>query len=1023
MNYKIDELNKAKAQLKNSEIKTKEINWIQRGPANVGGRTRAIIVDPDDTTNKTWYAGAATGGIWKTTDGGNSWEDLTKDFTNLSVNALAMSESNTNVIYAGTGESFPGGTFLKGNGIWKTTDKGISWTQLATTATNEDFAYVNRIIIDPSNEDIVLAATEKGILKTTDGGNSWNKVYSSNTGVEDLIKDPTDFNVLFAGENSYGIIRSTDAGETWTNSSNGIGAGKRFEVAISNVDHNYVFTSVEVADTVTNVYISEDNGINWKKFNDTQNFLGGQGMYDNAITAHPYNFDEVFVAGVDIWKLKFNGSETESSPDVLQAYTENTNFLSFINYGGPFLDGGMSYDEGTNLISTDWSSIEIRFGPGISQKAHRFTVPPNSTSGVDASNYSYQDYIDVPFQVWDTDNNRQLMVSFRDQEADGEFNLYERTSDAYGELGREYIFINAVEYDSNTPNENITQNGGHLYKNLYMFWPTLTEGATWDPDNLPESKVIVKYGTQTLISGEKTCIADAYWNYGGANSYNQNVGYGTTSIPGVHPDHHNLTIIPTDDSNFILIEGNDGGLAYSGNNGVTINQIPNNYITTQFYGVAKHPTKNEYIGGMQDNGTWQSPSGEDASSSSRYLFRIGGDGFEALWNTENPNLMLGSLYNNNIKYSTDGGSSWSSPSGITYNDGPFITRLSVSKEDPNLVFAVRAGGIYRSINFGKNWSKEDIEDNWVIDNTISSSHNIEVSLANGKYVWAGGGMASEYGLQMQLSSDYGKTFTALPNYNKVSMDAYCSAIATHPYDEKTAYVLFSLKGKPKVLRTKNLGQTWEDISGFETNSVSSNGFPDVVVNCLLVMPHDANIIWVGTDIGLFESTDNGESWHIANNGLPNVSVYDMHISGHQVVVATHGRGIWTVDIPEIDNSTYITSLEAMDDGSLKITSDLKVDYDSIEVFINNKKVSSVLSPSTGSYDFITDNTEKEDKISAYIIGYISDTSYKSNTLYREFELVNPNLGDEPFIVFPSPTTGILNIAYDDINISSIGIYD
>ncbi|MBN2757095.1 MAG: T9SS type A sorting domain-containing protein [Bacteroidales bacterium] len=1014
MNYKTIELNKALQNLKSKKgLKAAPLPWIQRGPANVGGRTRAIIIDPDDATHQTWFASAATGGIWKTTDGGNTWSHLSESFSNLAINALAMAESNHNVIYAGTGESFPGGTYLKGNGIWKSVDKGLNWTQLSSTI-NENFAYVNRLIVDPADANIVIAATSKGILKSTDGGSSWTEVHFSNTGVEDIVADPTTFNTIIAGENSIGILRSTDAGNTWTISSNGLGAGDRYEVDFSPVNHNNVFTSVNVSSTVSNVYFSEDNGINWKKFNDTQNFLGGQGEYDNIIAAHPYNADEAFIGGVDVWKVKFNGTETTSAPQVLTVYSENTSFLSFVNYGGAYLGGGMSDDNGTSLSPSDWVSIEVRFGTGLTQKAHRFYVPDGATSGVAATSYTYQDYVDVPFQVWDITNNKQLMVSFRDQERDGEFNLYKRIGENYGELGREYIYINAVEYNATTADANIAVTGGHAYKALYMIWPTLAEGETWTPATLPTSKIVANYGTITLKAGVKTSIADSYGNYGGPNGYDQGTGFGTTEIPGLHPDHHSINIIPTGSGNFIWVDGNDGGIGVSYDNGTTLDQIPTNYITTQFYGVAKNPQANEYIGGMQDNGTWQSAVGEEASSTSDYFFRIGGDGFECLWHATDPNLMLGSVYNNSIRRSANKGSSWAYPSGITSGDGPFITRLSASKENPDMVFAVGGTGIYKSINFGSTWTKKSILTNWVNANGVTSSHNIEVSLANGKIVWAGGGMATSNGLQVQVSSNYGESFTAVPNYSTVDMNAYTSGIATHPTDPNTAYVLFSLSEKPKVLRTTDLGQTWTDISGFGTGTVSTNGFPDVVTHCLLVMPYDANTIWVGTDIGLFESTDNGTTWHIADNGLPPVSVYDMQIVGNQVVIATHGRGIWSVDIAEIDNATFISSFIGVGQLNTEVNTNLNVAYDKVELYINDVLESTLTAPATGITD-IPYVAPSEGDYNAYIIGYIGANQYKSNSIDLKLDLTgfasNENI-ETNFNIYPNPSNGFINFDID-----------
>ncbi|WP_372641808.1 T9SS type A sorting domain-containing protein [Ancylomarina sp.] len=979
MNYKTLELQKA---LENSP-KTKSakvaLEFIQRGPANVGGRTRAIIVDPDDSNKNTWFAGSATGGIWKTTDGAENWTNLSNDLTNLSVNALAMSNSNHDIIYAGTGESFPGSAQNLGNGIWKSVDRGVNWTQLESTSTNEKFGYINRLWVNPINADIVIAATEYGIFKTTNGGTDWTQVYESdpvNNGVEDLAAYSTARDTIFAGENRKGILRTVNGGSSWELFSKGLAAGTRYELAVSPVNRNFVYTSVNISEAASEVFLSVDNANSWVKFNSTDNFLGGQGGYDNTIAAHPFIDSVVFVAGVNMWKLAFNKTTTENAKAVKAAYTENTDFLSFVGFGGIYLEGGLSTEEGTGILSSDWTSVEIRFGKGISQKAHRFIVPDNKTSGVAAAEYSYVDYVDVPFQVWDITNNKQLMVSFRDQEKDGKFNLYSRNgdSDAYGDLGREYIFINAIEYKAEAADATIAVAGGHLKKALYMIWPELKNGAVWDAENLPTSKIVVEYGGIEVFDGEKSSVTDAYGNNGGANNYDQGAGMGNTIIPGVHPDHHNITIVPLDGTNFRIINGNDGGIGVSEDNGVTFTQKPNNYITTQFYGVAKNPNANEYIGGMQDNGTWQSASEEDASSSSNYYFRLGGDGFECLWHGKDSKKLLGSIYYNAIYKSLDGGANWSSVNGIADDDGPFVTKLSASKLHPDVVFAVAKDGVYKSNDFGANWELKKIEEYW---QGVSSQHNVEVSLADPDIVWAGAAMVTDGNYKIYVSKDEGETFSAVNEYAEKDMRSFISGIATHPNQASTAYLLFSNSQSPKILRTTDLGQNWEDISGFGTGDVSTNGFPDVVTHCMLVMPHDSNILWAGTEIGLFESTDNGVSWHAVIGNIPPVSIYDMQIVGNQVVFATHGRGVWTVDILEIDHIPVISELKEVQDKVINLNTEIKVDYEKFEIYINDEIYQSFETPEIGEQSFpIT--VDQTGVYKFHLIGYINQETYKSN---------------------------------------------
>ncbi|MCG8696539.1 MAG: hypothetical protein MI922_00685, partial [Bacteroidales bacterium] len=557
--------------------------------------------------------------------------------------------------------------------------------------------------------------------------------------------------------------------------------------------------------------------------------------------------------------------------------TNTASFLDFIPFNGNVLNGINTGDneEATNLVKEDWVSIEIRFGPGITQKAHRFYVPMEATSGVAASSYTYIDYVEVPFQVWDVTNNKQLMCSFRDQERDGKFNLYERASEdasAYGELGREYLFINSVEYDSLNPNANIAKTGGRSYKMIYFFWPTLAENGIWDTDNLPGSNLRIDYGYPVSRMGNLYNVADAYGYFGGPNGYDQGSGYGETVIPGFHPDHHELLPIPINETTgeFWILNSNDGGLGLSKDGGVTFKQIAKGLITTQFYHASKKPGAMEFIGGMQDNGTWQSTPGQNASRNSEYYFRYGGDGFGTIWNPKYDKLLLVSGYNNNIAYSKDGGLSFErkiggieiiEQNGSAILDGPFLTKLEIIPSKPDTVFAIGRTGLYYTYDFTRHdWKFKFMGNGWNEYDEATSNHQVKVSIADNSVIWAGAGMmGSDW--RLFVSQNYGTSWSSVkaPSF---SMPFLFSGFETHPTDKNTAYALYGAYGQPKILRTTDLGQTWEDISGV------GNGFPDVACHSLFVFPNNTNRIWAGTEIGIFESMDNGATWNILNSDLP-----------------------------------------------------------------------------------------------------------------------------------------------------------
>ncbi len=383
---------------------------------------------------------------------------------------------------------------------------------------------------------------------------------------------------------------------------------------------------------------------------------------------------------------------------------------------------------------------------------------------------------------------------------------------------------------------------------------------------------------------------------------------------GVHVDHHNILLVPRNkvDGSFLFISANDGGVAFSKDGGASFLQTGDTFKeecddpfcnttieyetatgfnTSQFYGVDKQNGSDRFVAGTQDNGSWVSPS--DPSASTAWNAAPGGDGFEAIWHYHKTNQLVESSQFNSVFRSDNRGVSWRALE--LPGDGPFLTRLAGSQQDPDLIYAVSNLGVLKSFDFGDHWQVIEMPGTWRFEGLGTP---IRIALANPNIVWTGSGLREN--ADMAVSTDGGTNFNVISRYEQATL-GIATNIATHPLHDSTAYFLFSQADGPKIIRTTNLGKNLEDITGFVSNRDKSlNGYPDVATYSLVVMPYDDQVLWAGTEIGLFESTDAGGTWHLADNGLPNVAIYDMKIVNEQVVLATHGRGIWTVALPELE---------------------------------------------------------------------------------------------------------------------------
>lgn len=306
--------------------------WTERGPDNVGGRTRALMIDPNDATKKTVWAGSVGGGLWKTTDVTAAtpvWTQINDFFSNIAITALAYHPGNTQVMYFGTGEGFFNADGIRGLGIWKSSDGGASWSQLIATNNSSLFYYINRLAVHPSGD--LYAATRSGLFRSQDGGLSFSRVLGASTPGGATTDNLSD--VEIGADNSIwvstlggngGVYRSASGNSgSWAklnSGSNGFPTSgfSRIDIALAPSNSNCCYAFLENSSTggLLDFYKTTDGGTSWttcSKPSDADGGIGNeltrtQAWYDMSIAVDPNNPNTLFVGGVDLFKSTNGGS-------------------------------------------------------------------------------------------------------------------------------------------------------------------------------------------------------------------------------------------------------------------------------------------------------------------------------------------------------------------------------------------------------------------------------------------------------------------------------------------------------------------------------------------------------------------------------------------------------------------------------------------------------------------------------------------------------------------------------------------
>ena len=564
--------------------KLQTAGWQSLGPvSSTGGyaglgRLNCVEEDPDynGTSNRTIWVGSASGGLWKTTDDGANWSGITDNLPVLGVNDICINPQNKNIMYLATGDGDHSDTYSVG--VLKTTDGGTNWNTTGLNWAVTQTSLIRKLIMHPTDYNILFAATSAGVYRTTDGGTNWTlmsiPLTSSSGGYWDIEFKPSHPNTVYA-TSTWEIARTTNGGTNWTILGSNLpdwGANVyRAEIAVTPNDTNFVYAvygyrnysggnssnnsglygvykSTNGGTDWTEVLNWDDNGLNLLGWQSDGSDMGGQAWYDLAIAVSPSNKNYIFVGGVNVWFSPDAGSNWDcvahwwgqGGVPAVHADQHHLHFAGTSNrlYAGH--DGGINRttDNGTNWswIGTGLKITQF-YRLGVSQTYSPLVIGGSQDNGTKLKvNTNWYDVIGG--------DGMECIIDYSD------------SSYIYGELyyGRIFRSTNAGNSFSEIakPNENgdwVTPyvlhptNPSIIYSGYKNVWKSVSHGDSWTAISNFSS------GTLTVLHVAPSNPNYIYAGYSNSLKYTQNGGtnWNNITLPSsqalvymaVHPDNPN----------------------------------------------------------------------------------------------------------------------------------------------------------------------------------------------------------------------------------------------------------------------------------------------------------------------------------------------------------------------------------------------------------------------------------------------------------------------------------------------------
>ncbi|MGD0308581.1 MAG: hypothetical protein ABSC02_04760 [Acidobacteriota bacterium] len=902
------------AQNAQSPVTTDDLNqfsWRWIGPMSFSGRISAFAVPRGQS--QMYYVLTASGGIFKTSDGGTHFDSIFEHSGTGSMGWMAIAPSNQDVLYVGTGEPMHARASTHGNGMWKSTDAGKTWTHIGL----EKSQYIPKVEVDSKNPDIVFVAaegdlydngtdSERGLYKSIDGGKTWANVFASvakDRGVADFVIDPRNSNVIIAaayrtyrrawtyydrwpGNNLY---KTLDGGKTWKLLKNGLPTDTelgRTGLAIYEKNPSIIYARLDQA--VSLGFNERDGAANFRAAGGGRGGGGGGGggfggapmgttLFPEGVTLDQF---KTFKINAEIAKLapKFAPITAANETELVTKLNEMIADKDFLTKNG--VDIAKLNQSARKIFAQNAGLIE-----SINEVEKMMKEPaaqPDSTEAKGRAQILNRHVIDVLYAG--------VLNVLPPIKRDGA--VY-RTDDQ----GETWKMM--TEYKQSGGSSMINQTEGGYYGRILV-------------DQTNDQVVLCGDTNVTISKDSGKTFQPSGWDRGNG---------------ATHVDHRDTWMDPLNPNH--ILDGNDGGVCETWDGGKHWSQ-KNQINAQQFYDVSvDNEQPYNVMGGTQDNGCWLGPSqtrnsygmfGED------WTYLPTGDGFMAVRDWWNPEYVY---YESQF-----GGSSRENlKTGETSSLAPRLTQEQVAAGEPALryqwnapivlsphnpgIVYVCSQYVWRSLSHGDrdtfvrvspDLTKADKAKlaeakktnlQWATIYTFAES-----SKKPGLY-WAG----TDDG-NVQVSPDGGVNWTNITAQfydsngkpkpgikgDLIPYDRWVKRVVPSAFDENTCYVGFSgyrtnNEDKTWLFVTKDLGKTWTDISGNMNNPIF-----DVEED-----PDNANVLYLGTDYGVFLTIDQGKSWTRFGASQPDVTIRDVAIQkrDREMAIGTYGRGIYVADIGPI----------------------------------------------------------------------------------------------------------------------------